>query len=160
VKNAIEAVKNFNLSNGRGTVSNWFSNSFVSSGQSREEWSATLLQGKIFVVQYRLIRPKQEPLVYQFEVNAETGQILRGINNNAIDLLESGSSKSVKKENKSNKKPLVLPKKKAQPKVDKPAPLPERDNSDYQEPSGFESSQLISKAKIRITAPETDEELF
>lgn len=160
VKNAIEAVKNFNLSNGRGTISNWFSNSFASSGQSREEWSATLLQGKVFVVQYRLIRPKQEPLVYQFEVNAETGQILRGINNNAIDLLESGDTKSVKKADKPVKKPISFPKKKSHPKAYAPAPLPDRDESDYQEPTGFEDSQLISKARVKITAPETDEELF
>ncbi|GAB4033632.1 MAG: hypothetical protein Fur0012_13500 [Elusimicrobiota bacterium] len=162
VKNAIDAVKNFNLSDGRGTVSNWFSNSFGSSGQSREEWTATLLQGKIFVVQYRLIRQKQEPLVYQFEVNSETGQILRGINNNAIDLLESGTEKikkeSVKATQKTQKKPITRPK--PRPRTDQPPPLPEREESQYQEPTGFENSDMISKAPVKITAPETDEELF
>lgn len=162
VKNAIDAVKNFNLSDGRGSVSNWFSNSFGSSGQSREEWTATLLQGKIFVVQYRLIRQKQEPLVYQFEVNSETGQILRGINNNAIDLLESGTEKikkeSVKAAQKTQKKPA--PRTKTRPKTDQPPPLPEREESEYQEPTGFENSDMISKAPVKITAPETDEELF
>ncbi|NLI09643.1 MAG: hypothetical protein GX447_02655 [Elusimicrobia bacterium] len=164
VKNAIEAVKNFSLSDGRGTVSNWFSNSFASSGQSREEWTATLLQGKIFVVQYRLIRQKQEPLVYQFEVDSESGKILRGINNNAIDLLESGEEKLKKKaavspSQKPKSKPSAI-KKKAAEKKDSLLPLPERDESDYSEPTGFENSDMISKAPVKITAPESDEELF
>ncbi len=161
VQKAIDSVKNFNLSDGRGTVSNWFSNSFVSSGQSREEWTATLLQGKIFVVQYRLIRQKQEPLVYQFEVDSESGRILRGINNNAIDLLESSSEKNQAKKSVQQAKPKpVRVKKPAAAKKDSLMPLPERDAEDYSEPTGFENSDMISKAPLKITAPESDDELF
>ncbi len=45
------------------------------------------LSGNNYVVQYKLLRYKQEPIVYLFEVNVETAQIVRGINNNAIELL-------------------------------------------------------------------------
>ena len=65
-----------------------FSNSF-SNKSVKEEWNATYLSGSLFVVQYRVLRYKQEPIVYLFEVDVEKGTIVRGINNNAIELLSS-----------------------------------------------------------------------
>jgi len=99
VKKSIEIVKNFELGGGRGSISKWFSNSF--SGRSvKEEWNATYLSGSLFVVQYRAIRYKQEPIVYLFEVDVDRGVVVRGINNNAIDLLSSGSNENRKSPDK------------------------------------------------------------
>ena len=86
----IDIVKNYQLGSGKGSISNWFSNTFSASNQVREEWNATYLSGNLFVVQYRVLRYKSEPIVYLFEVDVKKNQIVRGINNNAIELL-SGS---------------------------------------------------------------------
>jgi len=161
VKKSIEIVKNYNLSDGRGTISNWFSNNFSSSKQVNDEWSSTLLQDNIYVVQYRVIRPKQEPLVYQFEVDVEKGNINRGINNNAIELLESNKKEVVKKQTppKTTKKQVAMAKSKK--KEVSLLPLPEKeDNENMNEPTGFENADTITTGKVKINAPETDEELF
>ena len=48
----METVKNYKLSGGRGTISSWFANSFLSNSARglNEEWSATILHGDIYVV--------------------------------------------------------------------------------------------------------------
>lgn len=166
VKKSIEIVKNYNLSDGRGTISNWFMNNFASSKQVNDEWSSTLLQNNIYVVQYRVIRPRQEPLVYQFEVDVEKGTITRGINNNAIELLES-VKKEIPKKDLQIKLPPKSKTKKLASKISKKQkelpllPLPEKEeNNNLTEPTGFENSESISTGKVKIKAPETDEELF
>jgi len=88
VRKSIDIVKNFDLGNGRGNIEKWFSNSF-SNKSVKEEWNATYLNGSLFVVQYRALRYRQEPIVYLFEVDVDKEMIVRGINNNAIDLLSS-----------------------------------------------------------------------
>lgn len=87
VRKSIDIVKNYDLGDGRGKMQSWFSNTFSASNQVKEEWNATFLSGNLFVVQYRVLRYKQEPIVYLFEVDVEKNNIVRGINNNAIDLL-------------------------------------------------------------------------
>ena len=163
VKKSIEIVKNYALSDGRGSISNWFSNNFSSSKQVSEEWNSTLLQDNIFVVQYRVIRPKQDPLVYQFEVDVEKGNINRGINNNAIELLESSKKEVVKKQlpPKGKKKQVAMAKPKGKGKNVPLLPLPEKDDSDsMNEPTGLENADTITTGKVKINAPESDEELF
>ena len=88
VKKSIDIVKGFDLGKGRGSIEKWFSNSF-SNKSVKEEWNATYLSGSLFVVQYRVLRYKQEPIAYLFEVDVDKGSIVRGINNNAIELLSS-----------------------------------------------------------------------
>ncbi|MEW6013092.1 MAG: hypothetical protein AB1602_06805 [Elusimicrobiota bacterium] len=87
VRKSIDIVKNYDLGDGKGKMQSWFSNTFSASNQVKEEWNATFLSGNLFVVQYRVLRYKQEPIVYLFEVDVEKNNIVRGINNNAIDLL-------------------------------------------------------------------------
>jgi hypothetical protein len=103
VKKAIDVVKNYQLGSGKGSIGNWFSNTFSASNQVREEWNATYLSGDLFVVQYRVLRYKSEPIVYLFEVDVKKNKIIRGINNNAIELL-SGSVTTKKVISKKNKK--------------------------------------------------------
>lgn len=91
VQRAIDIVKNYNLGDGKGTIERWLSNS-VTLSSGKEEWNATYLSGNLFVVQYRFLRFKSEPIVYLFEVDVEKNEIVRGINNNAINLL-AGSKK-------------------------------------------------------------------
>ena len=164
-RKAIETVKSYKLSGGRGTVASWFANSFLSNpaSGSNEEWSATVLHGDIFVVQYRLLRPKQDPLIYQFEVDVAKGLIVRGINNNAIELLDFSSKVTAKAE------PAAKPRaRKAAPRAGKSRgipilPLPDepaaKPSQEY--PTGFETTAPEGNEKVKyIMAQESDEELF
>jgi hypothetical protein len=160
-------VKGYKLSGGRGNIASWFANSFLtgSSGGANEEWTATPLHGDILVVQYRLIRPRQEPMVYQFEVDAAKQDIVRGINNNAIDLLDSSSrEKSVSAAKPA--KPVSRPKHKkpARPKEIPILPLPDEPaatTTAEPDPTGFENAQTEGSEKVKyLKAQESDEELF
>jgi hypothetical protein len=164
-RKALETVKNYKLSGGRGAVAGWFANSFLSTsaGGSNEEWSATSLHGDIFVVQYRLLRPKQDPLIYQFEVDVARNLIVRGINNNAIELLDlapKAAARTVSAPKLRSRKP-VLPSRKPRripilPLPDEPAAGAVQEN-----PTGFESPAPGKNEKVRyIIAQESDEELF
>ena len=179
VKTAIETVKNYKLSGSRGAIGGWFANSFLSgsSGAASEEWSATPLHGDILVVQYRLIRQKQDPLIYQFEVDGAKNDIIRGINNNAIELLDFSSGKTApnaapapKPEGPAKKISAKKLSAKAKPvrKPGKPRgvpilPLPDAPwvgpkNEDF---TGFEDAQPENGEKVKyIRAQESDEELF
>ncbi|MEI7482218.1 MAG: hypothetical protein WCK75_07700 [Elusimicrobiota bacterium] len=164
-RKALETVKGYKLSGGRGTVASWFANSFLSnsSSGSNEEWSATILHGDIFVVQYRLLRPKQDPLIYQFEVDVAKNIIVRGINNNAIELLDFSSKATARAE--FAPKPKA---RKAAPKAGKSRgipilPLPDEPAKLVQEedPTGFEAIAPAGNEKVKyIMAQESDEELF
>ena len=114
-------------------------------------------------MQYRLLRPRQEPLIYQFEVDAAKQDIVRGINNNAIELLDFSS-----KEKSASAAPA---KKAARPKARKPAksrevpilPLPDAPaaGGSEQDPTGFENPQADSSEQVKyLKAQESDEELF
>ncbi|MDA8132455.1 MAG: hypothetical protein M0011_13210 [Elusimicrobia bacterium] len=165
IKKALDIVKNYKLSGGRGTIASWFANSFLStSGGANEEWTATPLHGDILVVQYRLLRPKQDPLIYQFEVDAAKQDILRGINNNAIELLDSSSkAKSVSAAPAPAKKPArKKAARKASSKEIPILPLPDEPSagSQEQDPTGFENPQLEPEQVKYLKAQESDEELF
>ena len=192
VKAAIETVKNYKLSGGRGAIGGWFANSFLSgsSGGASEEWSATPLHGDILVVQYRVIRQKQDPLVYQFEVDGAKNDIIRGINNNAIELLDFSSGQNEVSSPKSEVPAKKIPAKKLSAKANrtefssqrplayktaKPArkpgrsagfpilPLPDAPGAGLKNetPTGFEDAQPENGEKVKyIRAQESDEELF
>ncbi len=170
-------MKGHRLPGGRGTIAAWFSNSFLSTsaGGMNEEWSATVLHGDVFVVQYRLLRPKQDPLVYQFEVDVAKGLIVRGINNSAIEVLEFPSGDKTAAAAKPA--PKAPAKKTARP-ASKPAPgarssaaggqipiLPLPDDagpsvSGDSAPTGFENVDVNDEKVRYIVAQESDEELF
>jgi hypothetical protein len=166
IRKALEIVKEYKLSGGRGTIKSWFANAFLTgSAGANEEWTATPLHGDILVVQYRLLRPKQEPMVYQFEVDAAKQDIVRGINNNAMELLDfSGGGKSVsaapvKRAPKAKaKKPARKPGEIAQlPLPDAPAAGPQAEEA----PTGFENGQAEGSEEVKyLKAQESDEELF
>ena len=167
IKKALEIVKGYKLSGGRGSMATWFANSFLSgsSGGANEEWTATPLHGDILVVQYRLLRPKQEPLIYQFEVDAAKRDIVRGINNNAIELLDfSSKEKSVSAA--PVKKPAAKPKarKTSRPGSIPILPLPDAPPAGAQaeqDPTGFENAQAEGSEQVKyLKAQESDEELF
>ncbi|MBI4656511.1 MAG: hypothetical protein HY746_07185 [Elusimicrobia bacterium] len=165
IKKVLDIVKNYKLGGGRGTVSNWFGNSFLSGSQSgmNEEWTATILHGNVFVVQYRLLRSKQDPLVYQFEVDIDKNTIVRGINNNAIELLDFPSTAPVVNK-KSQEKAVKKPKPKKNTGQVPLLPLPDepkQEETTLGEPTGFENIPVDSEEKVKyIVAQETDEELF
>jgi len=164
-RKAIETVKNYKLSGGRGSVASWFANSFLSNSSTgfNEEWSAPILHGDIFVVQYRLLRPKQDPLIYQFEVDVAKGIIVRGINNSSIELLDFAS--------KTTAKAAPAPKRKVRKTAQKTGksrgipilPLPDEPavKRAQEDPTGFETATPEGNEKVKyIVAQESDEELF
>lgn len=164
IKKAIDIVKNYKLSGGRGGIATWFANSFLSNtGGANEEWTATPLHGDILVVQYRLLRPKQEPLVYQFEVDSAKRDIVRGINNNALELLDfaakekSVSAAPVKKA--APKRAARKAVKRSEPDI---LPLPDAPAAEAgdQDPTGFENPGADSEQVKYLKAQESDEELF
>ncbi|HAN04057.1 MAG TPA: hypothetical protein DCQ25_02145, partial [Elusimicrobia bacterium] len=164
IKKAIDIVKNYKLSGGRGNIATWFANSFLSNtGGANEEWTATPLHGDILVVQYRLLRPKQEPLVYQFEVDSAKQDIVRGINNNALDLLDfAAKEKSVSAapaKKAAPKRPARKAVKRSEPDL---LPLPDAPEAEAgdQDPTGFENPGADSEQVKYLKAQESDEELF
>lgn len=82
---AIDIVKQHDLGGGKGTIEQWFQNSFQSAENVgvQSNWKAQLLNGDSYMVTYTNMRPRSEPLVYQFEVDVTKGVILRGVNNEA-----------------------------------------------------------------------------
>ncbi|HAH32482.1 MAG TPA: hypothetical protein DCL44_09250 [Elusimicrobia bacterium] len=188
VKKAIEIVKNYKLSGGRGAIGGWFANSFLSgsSGGASEVWTATPLHGDILVVQYRLIRQKYDPLLYQFEVDVSKNEIIRGLNNDAMELLDFSQEKTVRKEGRGGQAGGALTTPQPEPAVKKasarklsakakPARKPGRlleipmlelpdapkAVTKEEDPTGFENDQSEGGEKVRyIKAQESDEELF
>ncbi len=167
IRKALEIVKNYKLSGNRGSVATWFSNSFLSgaAGGANEEWTATPLHGDILVVQYRLLRPKQDPMIYQFEVDAAKQDIVRGINNNAIELLSLSSkekSVSAARAKKTAPKAKAKPRKPSGPKEVPLLPLPDAPSAgSQQDPTGFENAQGEGSDQVKyLKAQESDEELF
>jgi len=118
------------------------------------------------VVQYRLLRPKQDPLIYQFEVDAAKQDIVRGINNNAIELLDSGAQEKTASAEPVKKKAPAKAKarKPSKPREVPILPLPDAPEpgaSGEEEPTGFENAQAEGSEEVKyLKAQESDEELF
>ena len=165
IRRALEIMKAYKLSGGRGPIESWFSNSFLSgrTGGSDDEWTATPLHGDIMVVQYRLLSPRQQaPLVYQFEVDTAKGDIVRGINNSAIELLDLPSRRSIASA-LPVKKPAAKPKAKRTAAAPKGAPMPPLSGATAVKhkaaPAWFERPENNEKVKY-LRAQESDEDLF
>ena len=185
---AIAIVKDYRLSGGRGTINNWFSNAFLSTTPlTGNEWKCTPLHEDIYVVAFQLPRSRQDPLYYQFEVDLASNTLLRGINNNAIDLLELGNTKTAravpardtydsdtprqvaKKDTPSSGSSVAAkPKNKVAPRktykkepVIRQLPLPPAPKRKYSQsvPTGFEQPEEDSNEAF-LKAMESDEELF
>jgi hypothetical protein len=94
---AISIVKNHQLDNGRGTIANWLKNSYTAKN-GIEDWVGAKLNGNSYMVQYRFLRPRQEPITYIFAVDVKAGTITRGINDPALELLGgiAGAGKTAK----------------------------------------------------------------
>ena len=116
------------------------------------------------MVQYSLLRPKQEPMIYQFEVDAAKGNIVRGINNNAIELLDASREKTVSAApvKKALKQKPARAKRPVRAREVSILPLPDEPSSagtPEQDPTGFEQPDSSDKVKY-LKAQESDEELF
>ncbi|MDR0409985.1 MAG: hypothetical protein LBH18_06280 [Spirochaetaceae bacterium] len=78
-------VKNFKLDDRRGTIEQYFSQTY--SGYYSATWSANLLFGDTYIVDFRALpQPRKEPILYQFRINVKTGQMI-GTNNITLNLL-------------------------------------------------------------------------
>lgn len=163
VQKALGIVKNYTLDGGRGTISGWFQNSFLSGHSSgiQEEWSATVLNGEVYVVQYRLLRPRSEPIVYQFEVDNSRMALNRGVNNAAIELLRGGPQpeREASPAPPKAKKPARESRKTVKPKTLPLLPLPEdpsekQAGEDSSMQSGFEDGEVSAPASEGLTAEE------
>lgn len=87
---AVEITKEFKLPKSRSTVQEYLRGanaSYFSQGY-KEEWTADFLHNDIFIVKYRLLSPRKEPLVYIFEVSLQQKTVLSGLNNATLSLLE------------------------------------------------------------------------
>ncbi|MFH1618588.1 MAG: hypothetical protein ABIG11_01640 [bacterium] len=170
---AVELVKSYELEGGRGVVDSWFQNSFLSGAPagSHEEWTGTILHADIYVVQYRLLRPRAEPLVYQFEVDIAKGVLVRGVNNAAIELLRAestGARKTIVRAPK--RKKTIAPARKAvrtRPEPIYQLPLPEGPSVSAEEglneetPTGFEEeNEPAGESVEHIVADDAEEDLF
>ncbi|MBI4056517.1 MAG: hypothetical protein HY399_03110 [Elusimicrobia bacterium] len=87
VQKAIDFVKNYSLGQGRGSIAQWFQASYLASPGlgSQETWSATLLEGNIYSVQYKLSKAGQT-IVHLFVADLDK-KVLRGLDNSSSELL-------------------------------------------------------------------------
>lgn len=86
---AIELVKNYQLSDGKGSVENYLNRLYrtqFSQGYTAD-WSADRLHKNSYIVKYRLTKTRTEPVVYVFQVDVETGKLTGALNNITLDLV-------------------------------------------------------------------------
>lgn len=86
---AIEITKKFRLSQNRGTMEDFFNKYFKNYFEQgyTASWICDEMHQDAYIVKYRLVRTRKEPIVYIFETNIKT-KTLAGLNNAALDLLE------------------------------------------------------------------------
>lgn len=89
---AINLVKNFSLSGGRGTISAWMQRSYLPGDVNASKWTANSVDSKdVYMVQYQVPDDKRpEPNIYVFQVDVNLKSV-KGFNVAAKELL-SGSS--------------------------------------------------------------------
>ena len=86
---ALDSVKNYTLSNGRGTVEKYLNKLYtlqLSQGYEAS-WSAEPLHKSTYIVKYRLTKTRTEPVVYVFQVDTATGKLTGALNNITLDLV-------------------------------------------------------------------------
>ena len=86
---ALDAVQNYELSDGRGTVVHYLqtSNAPLFEQGFTADWSVAWLHRNIYIVQYRLTKPRTEPIVYVFQADGEKGKLTGALNNITLDLV-------------------------------------------------------------------------
>lgn len=84
-----EVVSSYYLDTNRGTIGQWFKRLFSQNIKDGyvENWLVEHLYENTYVVQYRLTKPRKEPIVYIFEVDYKDRTITSALNNATIDLL-------------------------------------------------------------------------
>ena len=84
-----EVVSSYYLDTKRGTVGEWFKQIFTENIKQGyvENWLVEHLYENTYVVQYRLTKPRKEPIVYIFEVDYKDKTITSALNNATMDLL-------------------------------------------------------------------------
>lgn len=84
-----DIVSSYYLDTNRGTVGEWFKRLFSQNIKDGyvENWLVEHLYENIYVVQYRLTKPRKEPIVYIFEIDYKDKTITSALNNATIDLL-------------------------------------------------------------------------
>ena len=86
---AKETVQQYQLSAGRGSISQYFAQHYsdkLASGYM-EQWSAERLHNDVYVVKYRLAKTRQEPIVYIFQVDTAKKKLTGALNNITLDLV-------------------------------------------------------------------------
>ncbi len=87
---AIDIVKAHRLSGSNGAVAKYFDSfykNYVEQGYEAS-WAAEPLHKDTYIVKYRLVKPRKEPIVYIFEADIKKKTISGALNNAAMDLLE------------------------------------------------------------------------
>ena len=87
---AIEIVKNYQLSGNRGTTETYLNRMYqtqLDSGGYASEWSAEPLHKSIYIVKYRLTKTRNEPIVYVFQADVSKGKVVGALNNITLDLI-------------------------------------------------------------------------
>ncbi|WP_428897298.1 hypothetical protein Dip518_001085 [Parelusimicrobium proximum] len=86
---AVAIAKKHNLPKQRATVEDYFNTYFTtyfSQGYS-SSWSAEPLYGDIYIVKYKLVKTRKEPILYIFEVDIKKNAVTGALNNASLDLL-------------------------------------------------------------------------
>ncbi|WP_424245385.1 hypothetical protein Dip510_000353 [Elusimicrobium posterum] len=86
---AIDIVKKYPVKSKNDTVGAYLPkvlDSYIQKGYTAS-WSAEHLHKDIYIVKYRLIKTRQEPIVYMFEVDTKKNIISGALNNLTLDLL-------------------------------------------------------------------------
>lgn len=86
---AVEIVKNYKLSENRGTISAYLSKRYqtqLASGH-QAQWSAEPLHKSVYIVKYRLTKTRTEPIVYVFQADVSKEKLIGALNNISLDLV-------------------------------------------------------------------------
>lgn len=86
---ALSIVKNYPLSNNRGTVENYFNRIYAAQLKQgyHSQWSAEPLHKNTYIVKYRLTKTRTEPIIYVFQADTATGKLTGALNNITLDLV-------------------------------------------------------------------------
>lgn len=90
IKEAVEVAKKYQLSANRGELEAYFNGYFKNYFEQgyASAWSAEHLYRDSYIVKYRLVKPRKEPIVYIFETDLNKKTIVGALNNSAMDLLD------------------------------------------------------------------------
>ena len=86
---ALQIVKEYKLSGNRGTIESYFNRIYANQLTQgyQAQWATETLHKSTYIVKYRLIKPRMEPIVYVFQVDASAGKLTGALNNITLDLV-------------------------------------------------------------------------